>query len=322
MDYINSYVRAKEFFLDDFVPKRKEVLQSLTKLRDEIQKETNNQKIGCVACSSVGVLSGGATVLSLLAGPMTAGVSTVLTVAYVGGMVSGVVDITHRGLKWARIRKLVGNAVSTLEAHETTFSNLTQTFLLKLREDIETIKDKIETIKMINCDEEKECLAFFENLQLIGILKHIPQNPEKVLNILNDKMSFIFNVLLSDSLVCRSFSLAAKHIAYNGANQIVKEGVKESLTDVAEKGAKNGAERIAKEGAKEFAKDFSKACTYASVGLSIGLDLKSLYLSLQDLSRFSAGELCAEAEKLNSVIAKMVYELKYLQKWFEDMSNE
>lgn len=343
MDYINSYVRAKEFFLNDFVPKRKEVIQSLTKVRDKIQKETKYQKISCAACSSAGAFSGGATLLSLVAGP--AGFTTVLTVSYVGGMISGVVDITHRCIKWASIRKLVGNAVSTLEAHEITFSNLTQTFLLKLREDIKTINDKIETIKMIKCDEEKEILTILEILHFTGILNNIPQNPEKIFNILNDKIDLIFHLLLSDSLVCRGLSLAAKHIAYNGANQIAKEGVKESATDVANKGAKNGvkqvakegvkegskdlakngakngANQVAKEGAKEFAKDFSKAWTYASVGVSIGLDLKSLYLSLQDLSRFSAGEWCAEAEKLNSVITKMEYELKYLQNWFEDMSN-
>lgn len=127
-----------------------------------------------------------------------------------GGMVSGFVDITHRGLKWASIRKFVGNAVSTLEAHETTFSNLTQTFLLKLKEDIETIKDKIQTIKMIKCDEEKEILAILEILQFTGILNNIPQNPEKIFNILKDKIDLIFHLLLSDSLVCRGWSHCCK----------------------------------------------------------------------------------------------------------------
>lgn len=298
MDYINSYVRAKEFFLVEFVPKRKEVIQSLKKRRDEIQKETKYQKIGCTAFSTGGVLSGGATLISLLAGPMTAGVSTVLTVAYFGGMSSGVADITQRCLKWASIRKSVGKAVSTLEAHETTFSNLMPTFLLRLSEDIKTIKEKIETIKMIKCDEEKEILAILENLKFLGILINIPQNPEKFLNILSDKTDLLFHLLLSDSLVCRGLSLAAKHIAYSGAKKIAKEGVKES------------------------AKDFTKACAYASVVVSIGLDLKSLYFSVKDLSRFSAGELCDEAEQLNSVITKMEYELKYLHNWFEEMSNE
>lgn len=37
-------------------------------------------------------------------------------------------------------------------------------FFLKLREDIEIIKNKIEIIKMINCDEEIEILVFLENL--------------------------------------------------------------------------------------------------------------------------------------------------------------
>lgn len=346
MDYINSYVRAKKFFMDQFVSERKEVIKSLKNLKDEIQKETKNQEIGCAACSSLGVLSGGATLLSLLAGPMTAGVSTVLTVAWAGGMASGFVDITHRGLKWSRIRKLVENAVSTLDAHEYTFSNLTQTFLLKLREDIETIKEKIETIKIIKCDEEKEISAILKNLHLIGILINIPENQEKFFNSLGDKDAFIFHLLLSDSLACRGLSLVAKHIAYNGANKIAKEGVKDSATTIAKKGAENGAKQVAKEGMKEGAKDlatngakngakqvakegakkfanyFSKAFTYASVGVSLGLDLRSLYFSVKDLSKFSAGELCAEAEKLNSVIKKMEYELKYLHKWFEEMSNE
>lgn len=322
MDYINSYVRAKKFFMDQFVPERKEVIKSLKNLKDEIQKETKNQEIGCAACSSLGVLSGGATLLSLLAGPMTAGVSTVLTVAWAGGMASGFVDITHRGLKWSRIRKLVENAVSTLDAHEYTFSNLTQTFLLKLREDIETIKEKIETIKIIKCDEEKEISAILKNLHLIGILINIPENQEKFFNSLGDKDAFIFHLMLSDSLACRGLSLVAKHIAYNGANKIAKEGVKDSATTIAKKGAENGAKQVAKEGAKKFANYFSKAFTYVSVGVSLGLDLRSLYFSVKDLSKFSAGELCAEAEKLNSVIKKMEYELKYLHKWFEEMSNE
>lgn len=46
-------------------------------------------------------------------------------------------------------------------------------FFLKLREDIKIINDKIEIIKMIKCDEEKEILIILEILYFIGIFNNI-----------------------------------------------------------------------------------------------------------------------------------------------------
>lgn len=295
MDYINSYVRAKEFYRNKFVPERQRVIQHLKKLRDGIQIKTKYQKVGCVLYSTAGVGSGLTMLFSLAAAPATGGVS-VMAYGYCVGMTSGVVDIVHRCLKWASIRKLVGNAEFHLREHEATFSDLKQIYLQKLKEDIDTIRAKIETIRMIKCDEEKEIMGILYHLQDIGLLIAFPKNMEKFINILIDKNDFIFHLLLSDSLVCRCLSLAAKHIAYS--------------------------KTLAKEGVKESAKDFSKACAVASVGVGIVLDLKSLILSCNDLTRFSEGELCDEAEKLNSLIKKMEYELENLDKWFDERSNE
>lgn len=56
--------------------------------------------------------------------------------------------------------------------------------------------------------------------------------------------------------------------------------------------------------------------------MGLGLDAFSLINSVKDLSRFGKGELCAEAEKLNSVIKKMEIELEIIEQLFVDKSND
>lgn len=90
----------EHFFLERFVPEQKMVIQTLTDLRDEIQKETKLQKFGCVGYSSASLLSGGVGLFSLLAAPMTAGLSTSMGIACYGGMTFGFADFPTELIKW------------------------------------------------------------------------------------------------------------------------------------------------------------------------------------------------------------------------------
>lgn len=345
MDYIDSYQRAKEFFLNKFVPERKILILRLKTLKNKIQDETEIQKVGSVAYSSGGILSGGALLFSLLAAPMTAGVSTAVVVGLYGSVIFGGADITHRLIKGGLTRKWLDEADTAFEAHKITFSNLLGNFLLKLIEDIKAIELKIEFIRQIKCDEEKEIKLVFKHLKEVGMLVDAPPSQEKFLDIMIEKGDVIFELLLSNGLVSRCVSTAAKLIAVSGTKKVAEEVIKESAKDWAKKSVKHGSKHFtkkgvnvgtksftkgsakncmkhyAKEGAKEGAQ-FVKAFKVASVGVGIGLDVLSLVYSVKDLARFSDGELCAEAETLSSVIKQMEYELEYLNSWFEEKANE
>lgn len=80
MDYIDSYVKAKEYFLKKFVPERKMLILRLKTLKKKIQDETEIQKGFSIVYSGGGIVSGGAVLFSLLAAPLTAGVSTAVVV--------------------------------------------------------------------------------------------------------------------------------------------------------------------------------------------------------------------------------------------------
>lgn len=318
MDYINSYGKAREFFIKKFVPCRRNVIDNLKNLMHEIQKGTKIQKTGCVVYSTISLFSGGPMLFASLAVP---GISTTaIAIGYYVGMTSSVVDILHRYIKMRLIMNSLEKAENTLQAHIINFSELTG-YLQILKEDIETIKVKIENIKEIKCDEDTEIKNVLKYLKDIRMLVNTPRDTGKFLNILEEKHDFISHVLLSDSLVCRSVSIIAKSFAWNGVNKIMKEGVKEGTKDCAKKSAKNGAIQAFKEGVKEIKTGLSKVCTPACVIGGLSLDLTSLIVNAKDLSRLSNGELCAEADKVKSVITKMEYELEYLDKWFEERAS-
>lgn len=165
---IKSYVSARKFFLERFVPEQKMVIQTLTDLRDEIQKETKLQKFGCVGYSPASLLSGGVGLFSLLVAPMTAGLSTAMGIACYGGMKFGFADFAHRTYKMAMLRKLIKRAETALQAHEITVSDFTQHFLLK--NDNDFIKDNIKIIRKIKCDEEQEIRDITKHWRETGML--------------------------------------------------------------------------------------------------------------------------------------------------------
>lgn len=347
MESIKSYVRARKFYLEIFVPEQIMVIQTLVDLRDEIQKETKLQKFGCVGYSSASLLSGGVGLFSLLAAPMTAGLSTAMGIACYGGMTFGFVDIAHRTYKMAMLRKLIKRAETALQAHEITVSDFTQHFLLKLKNDIDIIKNKIKTIREIKCDEEQEIRDIIKHWRETGMLVAFPLNAKVFLNLFNENAEFVVQLMVSDGLVCRAISFATKLVVQNcakqvaegflkesakdcaenvlvkvtetGANQVSKEGLIVGTTDFATKSATDCTKQVAKEGIKEGT---NLALNFATLGVGLGLDALSLINSVKDLSRFGKGELCAEAEKLNGVIKKMEIELKIIEQLFEEKSND
>lgn len=343
---MKSYVRARTFFLEEFVPEQKKVIQTLIDLRDEIQKETTLQKFGCVGYSSASLIGGGAGFVSLLAAPMTAGLSIALAFAYYGGLTVGFVDIAHKTYKMTMIMKLIKRAKATLEAHEIIYSDFIEHFILKLKNDIVIIKDKFKIIREIKCDEEQEIREIIKHWREIGMLVAVPPNLKKFLNLFIENTEFIVQLPVSDGLVCRGISIATKLIVQNGAKQVAEEIVKESAKDcsknVLEKVTKHGAKQVAREGlivgttdfatksatdcTKQVTKEGIKESAYltlnlATLGVGLILDALSLINSVNDLSRFGKGELCAEAEKLNCVIKKMEIELENIEQFFEEKPN-
>lgn len=341
MDYINSYVRARKFFLKRFVPEQKTVIQTLIDLRDEIQRETKIKKFGCVGYSSASLISDGAGFFSILAAPMTAGLSTAMAIACNGGMTFCFADIAHKTYKMIMIRKLIKRAETTLQAHEITVSDFTKHFLLKLKNDIDIIKDKIKIIREIKCDEEQEFRDIFKHWRETGLLVAVPFDFKTFSNLFKENTEFFVQLMLSDGLVCRGISFATKLIVQNGAKQVAEEIIKESSKDCAENVLEKitGAKQVSKEGlivgttdcatksatkhvAKEGIKESANfASNIATLGVGLCFDALSLINSVKDLSRFGKGELCAEAEKLNSVIKKMEIELEIIEQLFEEKSN-
>lgn len=347
MESIKSYVSARKFFLERFVPEQKMVILKLTDLRDEIQKETELQKFGCVGYSSASLLSGGVGFFSLLAAPMTAGLSTAMGIACYGGMTFGFTDFAHRTYKMAMLRKLIKRAETALQAHEITVSDFAQQYLLKLKNDIDIIKDKIKIIREIKCDEEQEIGDIIKRLGETGMLVKYPLNVKAWFNLFHENAYFFFKLMESDGLVCRAISIgtklvvqlcakqvaeeflieSAKDVAENvlvkvtetGANQVSKEGLIVGTTDFATKSATDCTKQVTKEGIKEGT---NLALNFATLGVGLVFDALSLINSVKDLSRFRKGELCAEAEKLNSVIKKMEIELEIIEQLFEEKSND
>ncbi|XP_052710460.1 uncharacterized protein LOC128184868 [Crassostrea angulata] len=347
MDYIKSYLTARNFFLEKFVPEQKKVIQTLIDLRDEIQKETTLQKFGSVGYSSVGLISDGASFVSLFAAPMTAGLSTAISIARYGGMAFGFVDIAHRLYKMSMIMKLIKRAETKLQAHEITFSDFIRHFLRKLESDFEIIENKLKTIREIKCDEEQEISEIIKHWKEIGMLVAVPPNLKTFMNLFNESKELIVQLLVSDGLVCRGISIATKIIVQIGAKQvaveIVKENAKDCSENILEKVTNHGAKQVTKEGlivgTTDFATKSATDCTeqvtkegikegatfafnVATLGVGSVLDALSLINSVKDLSRFRKGELCAEAEKLNSVIKKMEIELEIIMQLFEEKSND
>lgn len=347
MDYIKAYVKARKFFLEKFVPEQKKVIQTLIDLSDEIQKETKFQKIGCVGYSSVGLVSDGANLVSLFASPMTAGLSSAISIACYGGMAFGFIDIAHRLYKMTMIMKLIKRAETKLQAHEITFSDLIRYFLRKLKNDFEIIENKLRTIREIKCDEEQEIREIIKHWKEIGMLVAAPRNLKAFMNLFNESKELIVQLLVSDGLVCRGIPIATKMIVQIGAKQVAVEFVKENAKDCSENilekvtnhGAKQGTkekpivgttdfvtksatdctQQVTKEGIKEGA---NFALNVATLGVGLVFDALSLINSVKDLSRFGKGDLCAEAEKLNSVIKKMETELEIIEELFEENSND
>lgn len=105
-------------------------------------------------------------------------------------------------------------------------------------------------------------------------------------------------------------------VTNHGAKQVTKEGLIVGTTDFATKSATDCTKQVTKEGIKEGA---NFALNVATLGLVF--DALSLINSVKDLSRFGKGELCTEAEKLNSVIKKMEIELEIIGQLFEEKSN-
>lgn len=148
----------------------------------------------------------------------------------------------------------------------------------------------------------------------------------------------MIDLLVSDGLFCRGLSVGVKLLAMQGAKQLTEEAVKEGAKNGATNGAKQvarrgikigtkdfakkGAKQVSKHAAKESAKSFVKAVSVASVGLGLVLDIKTLVSSQKDVSRLTNGNLCDEADKMNSVIKQMETELEYLNNWFEETANQ
>lgn len=109
-----------------------------------------------------------------------------------------------------------------------------------------------------------------------------------------------------------------KKVTEHGAKQVTKEGLKVGTTDFATKSATDCTKQVTKEGIREGA---NSAFNFATLGFSLLFDALSLINSVKDLSRFGKGKLCAEAEKLNSVIKKMEIELELTGQLFEEKSN-
>ncbi|XP_062581753.1 apolipoprotein L3-like [Saccostrea cucullata] len=111
--------------LTRFLASRREVIQKLKELRDEIQEEERRRRIGNIAYSSTGVVAGGLTIAGLALIPFTFGASLGLTIAGAAiGAASGIAGISHGIAAHVIIKNKSEEAERLLKEHKNEMESL------------------------------------------------------------------------------------------------------------------------------------------------------------------------------------------------------
>lgn len=123
MDEVELITRVNQFYEDVWSPERNQLIQFLLMNEKELQEQKKQHLSNSVTCSKASVVSGGLTLIGLVAGPATGGLSLLLTTAGTAtGVVSGIAgianDINHSGVvqkNWEKALESIGKHIETCE---------------------------------------------------------------------------------------------------------------------------------------------------------------------------------------------------------------
>eukprot|EP00105_Crassostrea_gigas_P002514 XP_011415074.1 PREDICTED: apolipoprotein L3-like [Crassostrea gigas] len=281
MEHLDSFIKARNFYHKKWAPERRRVLKDLESIRDEVQRQAKIHSIGSITYSSVGLVGGGLAIAGIITAPFTFGVSLGLTVAGVAtGVTSGVAGVTHGAVKFGIVKTQISNAKTNLENHDKHCKEMKRLLEL-LKQDIQTIKANIK-----DCNRLKSS-SFGGGLKLVGGATGVAIRVENLVN--KSKAAHMYRITGNVDEVARVMSIGTA----------LDDIVPSALKDVSKGVTKLSTEALS---------------VVAAIGIVI--DLGSLIWNAFDLSKFSKGQLCSEAKKLQKVIEQMQHEYDVLTKCF------
>eukprot|EP00105_Crassostrea_gigas_P012074 XP_011427958.1 PREDICTED: uncharacterized protein LOC105328675 [Crassostrea gigas] len=281
MENLDSFAKARHFYDETWAIERRKILKELESIRDEVQRQAKIHSIGSIAYSSVGVVGGGLAIAGIITAPFTFGVSLGLTVAGAAtGVASGVAGVTHGAVKTGKVKTQINNAKTNLENHDKHCKEMTRLLEL-LKEDIKTIKASIKDTN------ELETSYLGQDLKHIGKAAGVAKGIVNLVN--NSKAVDVYRITGNVDEVARVMSIGT------------------ALDDIIPSVFKDVSKGVTK---------ISTEALSALAAIGIVIDLWSLYRSTADLSNFQKGQLCSEAEKLQTVIEQMQHEYDVLTQCF------
>lgn len=121
MQRSDIYARAKEYYCSMFAPERRNVLQDLACVRDDIQEEERRHAIGNIAYQGVRTAGIGLIVAGIIAAPFTLGGSLILSGASAAATTSSfAASAIHKKVKAKKIKEMIFKAEQSLRKHEDT----------------------------------------------------------------------------------------------------------------------------------------------------------------------------------------------------------
>lgn len=292
---LQSYKAAYDFFSDTFEPEREKIIEILTSLQNEIQREAEIQKIGSITYSSLGMVGGGLMIGGIILAPISAGASLGFTVVGLSaGLSSSVADIAHGTIKAKIVQQKLNKAQRKLREHEDICSKMTEV-LCPLKRDIELIQKRIDDIKQAKKDGD-------QNVKLIQIAS-------EVTNILADsKPQSVQKMVSNGEELCKIIKLG------KALDELMPAAALDASKEIARRLSKDSAKGVSKMVTKETATLSSKVFMGTVTAAAILVDLGFLISNAIDLNDFYDGNLCNEAESLRCVI-------KQIQKEKDDLKN-
>lgn len=151
MEHLDSFVKARNFYNETWAPERREVLNELEIIRDEIQRQAKIHSIGSITYSSVGIVGGGLAIAGIITAPLTFGISLGLTVAGIAtGVTSGIAGVTHGAVKIGIVTKQCHYAKTSLESHVKHCEEM-MSLVKMLKRDIDILitRQKCQVLKLV-----------------------------------------------------------------------------------------------------------------------------------------------------------------------------
>lgn len=289
VEHMDSVGKAQHFFDEKWAPERRRILKDLKSIKDEVQRQATIQSIGSITYSSVGIVGGGLVIAGIITAPFTLGVSLGLTVAGVATeLTSGVAGVIHGAVKFGIVIRQCKNAKTSLMKHNDSCEKM-KLLLELLKQDMKSIEKSIVVCYEMKNSYSSIVLELFE----LGVgVTFAVKNAKYLVDI--SKAVNLYRIVGSVDEVDRLLSIG----------KVLDDILPSVFKDVS-----NGNTKLST----------PTSSVLAAVGILF--DVISLILNAVNLSKFKKGQLCSEAEKLQSIIEQMQQEYDVLTQFFDGITG-